>query len=466
MLIRCCELRDGRVVDVRIAGDRIAAMGSLAAGPGERVIDAEGGLLLPGLHDHHIHLTAWAAALGSVDCGPPSVLDAEGLAASLSVAGEGWLRGVGYHESVAGDIDAPALDRLAPDRPVRIQHRSGRMWIFNSAGLAAVLGAADAPCGFERHQGRLTGRLFDSDDWLRGRLAGRPPCLREVGARLAGFGVTGVTEISPANDTAVARRLGEARRSGALPQRVLLAGRLSLHAGDAEDGVAIGPFKVHLHEAAPPDLDDLARDIAHAHEAGRTVAIHCATEVELVIALSALRTAGPGPGDRIEHASVAPDALVEDIAALGLTVVTQPHFIAERGDAYRAAIPSAEWPHLYRLASFRAAGVALAGGSDAPFGGGDPWTAMAAATSRRTASGETLGPGEALTADAALELFLGPPETPGAPRSIAVGALADLCLLNRPWRAARETLSSALVRATLIGGVVVTQQAERAMEMA
>ena len=462
MLIRRCELRDGRVVDVRTTGDRVVAIGSLAARPDERVMEAGGGLLLPGLHDHHIHLTAWAAALGSVECGPPAVRDAAGLATALAAPGEGWLRGVGYHESVAGDIDAEALDRLTPDRPVRIQHRSGRMWIFNSAGLAAVLEGADVPEGFERRDRRLTGRLFDSDGWLRGRLGGRPPGLGEVGARLASFGVTGVTEISPANDGSVARRLDDERRTGALPQRVLLAGALSLSAADAADGVAIGPFKVHLHEAAPPDLDDLARDIARAHDAGRTVAIHCATEVELVIALSALRAGGPIRGDRIEHASVAPDALVEDIAALGLTVVTQPHFISERGDAYRAAIPAAEWPHLYRLASFHGAGVQLAGGSDAPFGGGDPWAAMAAATTRRTASGDAIGLEEALTAEAALELFLGAPETPGAPQSITVGAVADLCLLDRPWRAARERLSSALVRATVIGGAVVMERAERA----
>ncbi len=455
MLIRRAELRCGGIADVRVTEGRIAAIGSLPPLAGEPVAEAGGGLLLPGLHDHHIHLAAWAAALGSVECGPPAVSDGSMLAASLAAPGAGWLRGIGYHESVAGEIDARWLDRAAPDRPVRVQHRSGRMWVFNSAGLAAVLAGGDAPDGFERRGGRLTGRLFDGDDWLRARLGGRPPGLAEVGARLASYGVTGVTEVSPANDGVMARHLDGERRSGALPQRVLLAGSLALGAGDAARGIAIGPFKVHLHEAAPPDLDDLARDIALAHDRGRVAAIHCATEVELVIALAALRAGGVARGDRIEHASVAPDGLIADIAALGLTVVTQPHFIAERGDAYRAAIPPAEWPRLYRLAAFRAAGVALAGGSDAPFGGADPWAAMAAATSRRTASGQAIGRDEALTPEAALELFLGAPESPGAPRAVEVGARADLCLLDRPWRAARAVLSSEMVRATWIDGRIV-----------
>ena len=34
-----------------------------------------------------------------------------------------WLRGTGYHESVAGELDRHALDRWVPARPVRVQHR-------------------------------------------------------------------------------------------------------------------------------------------------------------------------------------------------------------------------------------------------------------------------------------------------------------------------------------------------------
>jgi len=61
-------------------------------------------------------------------------------------AGEdGWIRAVGYHDSVAGELDRDALDALNavdPATPLRIQHRSGVLWILNSAGLARV-GLAD-----------------------------------------------------------------------------------------------------------------------------------------------------------------------------------------------------------------------------------------------------------------------------------------------------------------------------------
>jgi predicted amidohydrolase YtcJ len=97
--------------------------------------------------------------------------------------------------------------------------------------------------------------------------------------------------------------------------------------------------------------------------------------------------------------------------------------------------------------------VPLAGGSDAPFGAPDPWRAMAAAVARRSASGAVLDAGEALTPEEALALFTTPAATPGGvPRRVAVGDDADLCLLDRPWRDAREALSSASVAATWCAG--------------
>ena len=113
-MIRNAEVWPGGIADVRLAGDRIAALGRLAPSPGERVIDARAGALLPGLHDHHIHLAALAAARASVRCGPPDVGSADQLAAILARPGRGWLRGIGYHESVAGMLDRAVLDRWSP----------------------------------------------------------------------------------------------------------------------------------------------------------------------------------------------------------------------------------------------------------------------------------------------------------------------------------------------------------------
>jgi predicted amidohydrolase YtcJ len=185
------------------------------------------------------------------------------------------------------------------------------------------------------------------------------------------------------------------------------------------------------------------------------VAVHCVTEAELVFALAAFREAGTRPGDRIEHASVTPPALLGQLAELRLTVVTQPNFVAERGDAYLAELPTCEHDWLYRCRSFLQHDIPLAGGTDAPFGNADPWAAMHAATHRQTQSGQPLGSGEALAPEQALALFLGHPETPAQPRKITTGAVADLCLLDRTWSEARGSLSSDHVRATLGDGELI-----------
>jgi len=453
MLIRRAELLGGAVVDVRVSEGRIAAIGMLEPVADEAVWDAGGGLLLPGLHDHHIHVAAFAASLSSLRCGPPDVTDAVAFARALrDASGDGWLRGTGYHESVAGLPDAATLDVIVGHRPVRIQHRSGRMWFFNSAGLALILDGRDPPAGLEREGGRFTGRLFEGDAWLKTALAGRPPSFATVGAMLANMGVTGLTEISPANDATMARHFAAEIAAGALPQRVLLAGSLALGQMDRTPQLTLGPAKLHLHEAELPALDEAATFVSAAHAQGRAVAVHCATEVELLYTLALFDEAGARPGDRIEHASVTPDFALDEIARLGLAVVTQPHFIAERGDAYRRDVDAETQPLLYRLHAFLSAGVTLAGGSDAPFGSADPWAAMAAAVSRRTQEGVVMRKDEALTPEQALDLYLRDPVDLTRRRKIAIGATADLCLLRVPWREARKRLSAGDVRAVFVDG--------------
>lgn len=452
MLILDAALESGVRADVRIEQNHIAAIGQFQPRGSEEIFEAKGGLLLPGLHDHHIHVAALAASLTSIPCGPPHVADAEGLAAALRMPGGGWLRGIGYHESVAGMLDATMLDRIAPDWPVRVQHRGGRMWFLNSIAIDALLADHAPPPGLERLGGHYTGRLFEEDSWLKAALGGRPPSFATVGAMLAGFGVTGLTEISPANDAVIARHFAAEHANGNLPQKILLAGRPTLYDADMGAGMTLGPVKLHLHESALPSFDETVVFMRDAHDRGRNIAIHCATEVELVFALAALDEAGTLPGDRIEHASIAPDSAVAEVARLGLSVISQPHFIAERGDAYVADVTAADQPLLYRLRAFLDAGITLAGGSDAPFGGTDPWASMAAAVSRKTRSGARIGPAEALTPEEALDLYLRAPDALDKRRRIEIGAPADLCLIDRDWEAARADLASVKVNATWIDG--------------
>jgi predicted amidohydrolase YtcJ len=170
------------------------------------------------------------------------------------------------------------------------------------------------------------------------------------------------------------------------------------------------------------------------------------TRVQLALTLAALDLAGRRPGDRVEHGAVIAAGSLPDLR--GLTVVTQPHFVAERGGQYAADVPPEDLPDLWRLRSLIDAGVSVAAGSDAPFGDPDPWHVMRAAVRRPALfrADEAVSPARALT------LFLGEPAAPGVQRLVARGRPADLTLLRAGPRDVLHSLSSDLVAATLIGG--------------
>ncbi|MBV1906487.1 MAG: amidohydrolase family protein [Pseudomonadales bacterium] len=456
------ESRYGKVhlLDLRCREGKIVAIApSLDPNPGEKVIQARGGVLCPGLHDHHMHLFALAASLQSVDCSPAKIDSLQSLAAVLSKAdGNGWVRGIGYHESIAGLLHRSQLDDLLPDRPVRIQHRSGKMWFLNS--LAAELLKLDhnhAQEGIELDaNGQASGRLFRMDHWLRTQLdQSFPPDIKLASKHLASFGITGITDTSYSNDEALKALLCKLINQGDLMQKVRLMGQLSLLPAN-HTRLQLGAYKVLLDDYRLPDFDDLIRQIGTAHDQNRSVAIHCVTEVELVFALSALKEAGSHSGDRIEHASITPDHILPLLKETGVTVVTQPNFIQERGDQYIEDLDNSDHALLYRANGFLQAGIPLGGGTDAPYGDPDPWLAMTAAVNRKTAKGQYLGEDEALTPEQALKLFTTHPAEPGADeRSIAVGIDADLCLLSLPWSQARNSLRKEKVALTLSAGKII-----------
>jgi predicted amidohydrolase YtcJ len=433
-------------LDVRLAAGQIAACApGLRPERGEDVMEAAGGVLLPGLHDHHVHLRALAAAAASVTVGPPQARTAAELAARLQAADAelppgSWLRAVGYHESVAGELDRQALDRLLPRRPVRVQHRTGALWVVNSIA-ADQLGLDQCELsGVERDDaGRPTGRLWRMDRWLADRVPGLTADLGTVSRKAAALGITGFTDATPGateHDLAFLAGAGIAQRLCCMmpPGVRPLA------------GISAGPVKIMLDDLTLPALDELAGVIGDAHAAGRPAAVHCVTRVQLVLTLAALDRAGRLPGDRIEHGAVIGTDSLPDLR--GLTVVTQPHFVTERGEQYAADVPADDLPDLWRLRSLIDAGVDVAAGSDAPFGSEDPWSVMRAAVRRPP----QFRAGEAVSPARALALFLGEPAAPGRPRLVTPGHPADLTLLRAGPLEVLDSLASDLVAATFIGG--------------
>ena len=398
MLIRNAEV-DGHQVDIRVGDD-------------DDVLDAGGGALLPGLHDHHLHLLALAAARASV-----VLHEGDDVQRRLREAPGEWVRAVGYHESMAGPLDRWVLDQIVPERPVRVQHRTGELWVLNSPA-ARVVGLPDD------HDGRLWRR----DEWLRARVPTIDLDLPAIGRDAAAMGITAFTDTDPHRTTDDVRLLAEA----ALPQRLHLMMPIDVDVPE-HPLVTRGPVKFLLDDTTLPPVDELAEQFAAARQAGHGIAVHCVTRVQLVATLAA----GLEPGDRIEHGAVIPPELIDELAARRIVVVTQPNFAVERAAQYAREVDPDDLDSLYRCRSLIAAGVTVLGGTDAPFGAPDPWAAMRAAVSR------DLTPAERVDARTALSLFVG---------------AGDACLLHVPLDVALRELDASNVRATFVAGELVFGQ--------
>ncbi len=467
LLIRNVALAGESGLDVGIADGKIIAIGRHLTMSG-RVLDGRGAALLPGLHDHHLHLFGLAAQLNSVrldDCRDQADVVARLRAAAQSAAqlaaSDVWLRATGYDDGMAGALHRDLLDSWVPDRPLRVQYRTGSLWGFNSAALARLDGTdgrtGDGTCPLEIDpSGRWSGRLWHGDAWLRTRLRDRAPCFAAVGRLLSQVGVTGVTDASVNTGQQEAALLAQARSSGALPQHLYLMSGAALPI-DALGRYRVGPVKIILYEAHLPQFCDIVASIAQARSWNRRVAFHCATATELAVALAALEEAGSLPGDRIEHGAIIDDDAAAVLAERGLTVVTQPAFIHERGERYLREVDGNDLDNLYRCGGLLMRGIPVAGSSDAPYASADPWLAIKAASARRTRCGAVLGAGEAITPLQALRLFLSAPDNPGGTsRQVKVGAQADLCLLNVSLETALGAPDRACVAATLITGQPVS----------
>lgn len=419
---------DGARTDVCVVDGHVRAVGRGHCGhpPDARpaVVDGRGGALIPGLHDHHLHVLALAAAWSSVDCGI-------GLEALEAAPGSGWVRGVNAEVSV----DRHALDRLVPDRPVRVQHRSGGLWMLNSTALRLVADVLDNTADVERDDdGQPTGRLWRYDSRLRPALPAMSPDLVEVGRRLARLGITGVTDATPDLDDSAMNLLQT------LPQRLLLL-------GDPDGG---GPRKLLLRDHDLPDYDELSAIVTASHSRGRPLAIHCVTRESLLLTLAVLDDVGTLPGERIEHAAICGTESAQWIAGLDVAVVTQPDFLRSRGSAYLRELPSEDVGDLYPYARLLQRGVRVAASSDAPFGEVDPWRVIA------TAANRPIGDAENVTARRVLDGYLSRPLDPGGrPRRIAQGVPADLVLLETPLDIALRTPEDGAVRQTWISGELV-----------
>ncbi|MGY5011664.1 amidohydrolase [Streptomyces sp. 900105755] len=475
----------GPLVGVRVADGRVTHVvpdpgAAPPAGPvaGERVLDLDGRVLLPGLWDAHVHLAEWASARRR--------LDLSGTASAREVAdrvrahgrtapGAGTvLFGYGFRDGLWPDApDKGLLDAALPDRPVALVSADLHAVWLNSACLA-LSGRAGHPTGLirEAEGHEVLSALPDVpaatlDAWIA-------DACRAAAAR----GVTGVIDFQY-GDTVGAweRRSAQAppavRVSAAVyPSHLDAAVARGLHTG-SEIGpsgglVRVGPLKLFtdgslntrtalcrdpypglentegshgIEQTAPDELVRLMRRSA-AH--GIEPAVHAIGDRANTVALDAfeaVRCRG-----RIEHAQLLSPEDLPRFAELGVTAGVQPRHatddrdVADRYWAGRTA-------RAFAYAGLLAAGARLEFGSDAPVSPLDPWLAVASAVTRTDDDRAAWHPEQRLPLPDALAAAA------RGRRLIRVGDPADLVVVDvDPLTAAPDTLRAMPVHATMTAG--------------
>ena len=117
---------------VAIRGERVLAVGCRGelqhlAGTSTEVVDAEGGLAIPGIHDAHMHLRSWARRRSWLDCRDlRSVHELQAAIRNLRhpnprVPGSAALGSTSGRSSTDGCPDRCDLDAAAAHQPVRLR---------------------------------------------------------------------------------------------------------------------------------------------------------------------------------------------------------------------------------------------------------------------------------------------------------------------------------------------------------
>jgi predicted amidohydrolase YtcJ len=499
-----------------VRGGRIAAVGTDAeirrlAGPETRVVDAAGGMLVPGFIDTHVHFIDGGFRLASVqlrDARTPREFVARIRDFARTVPPGTWITGGDWdHEQWGGELPrAEWIDSVTPHHPVWVNRLDGHMALANTAALRAagvtrktpevaggsiVRGANGEPAGvFKDNAMGVVDRVVPTpSDEMNDRAL--DAAMRHVAAQ----GVTSVHNMGSWSDLAAFRR---AHAAGRLRTRVYAAVPLPTWErlrdtvtarGRGDAWLRIGGLKGFVdgslgsHTAAfhqpftdtpgdrgllVSDPDSLYRWTSGADRAGLHVLVHAIGDRAIGLQLNVFDRVARENGARdrrfrIEHAQhVAPRDMAR-FAALGVIPSMQPYHAIDDGRWAEKVIGPERIRTTYAFRSLVDAGARLAFGSDWFVAPPTPLEGIYAAVTRRTLDGRNPGgwvPEQKITVEEALRAYTRDAayasfeeEEKGV---LAPGKLADFVLLDRDLRAIPpETIRDAKVRLTVVDGRVV-----------
>jgi len=225
-------------------GGKIVAVGDDSAiekmrGPGTKVIDASGRLVLPSFTDCHIHFLDGALSLGRVNLeGAKDVSDIQKRLREYASqhSGSDWILGRGWNYAMFGSETLPHkkyLDELFPNRPVFLEGYDGHTYWANSKALALAgitRETPNRPNGIivrDPQTGEATGALKESAEEIVARVVPKPTRGEKLAALRAGMkwaNEHGIARVhSAGQDFESLDLFDELRRRGNLTVRMYIA---------------------------------------------------------------------------------------------------------------------------------------------------------------------------------------------------------------------------------------------------
>ena len=513
--VEAVAIRDGRFVAV---GDNASV--TAQAGPGTRVVDLGGRTVVPGLIDSHIH-QQWVGlnlpAVRLLDA--RSIADVQRAIAErvAHTAPGAWVvASSGWHESILAEGRMPTrweLDAVSPDNPVMIP-RGGHVVTVNSRALERAGIARDTPNPTggvivrDPATGEATGVLLETAAYFARQVA--PPfpppqemgrLLREAMRELNGYGIVAVVDpIVDESGIAVYRRLREAgevtvrtdllyyARDKTETERgvaamlaetsddmLRFAGIKFMLDGGVEGARLREPYRIVPGEQPRPDYhgllmtppggeDEFVEALTLVAEAGLQAQTHGVGDeaIDLIVrAYARVNDAIPIRDLRwtLMHAFLPSDAALRTMAAIGILATVQDHPVL-LGHNQRRWWGDERAARAIPIRTLIDAGLLVGGGTDGPVVPVDPFLSMWWMVTRQTLNGYTLGPGEAISATEALQLYtinnariLGVADERG---SIEPGKRADLAVLSQDILSVEpDRIRETRALLTMVGGKVV-----------